>query len=213
MYRPTCFQWGFYDPQMSGSIDGTDLEPHDRAINRAYQSKYKCSHNSSSLFIGNIPPLCNENDLAQIFPNAIRINLIRDIVTCESKGYAFLDGHIDRNKIYKFNQHILFIEDVASNKLFGWKPRRCEGGLGGKKQSGQLRFEGSHGQTKIHIDQVKGLESSIFIELEVILQDNQTAEQGQLIAKDLCQQIGIQENNLIKSAYIDLLLEKNSTMN
>ncbi|CAF5188901.1 unnamed protein product, partial [Rotaria sp. Silwood1] len=74
-------------------------------------------------------------------------------------------------------------------------------------------FLTGHGQTKIHIDQVKGLESSIFIELEVILQDNQTAEQGQLIAKDLCQQIGIQENNLIKSAYIDLLLEKNSTMN
>ncbi|CAF3996548.1 unnamed protein product, partial [Rotaria sp. Silwood1] len=70
-----------------------------------------------------------------------------------------------------------------------------------------------HGQTRIHIDQVKGFESSIFIELEVILQDNQTPEQGQLIAKDLCQRIGIQEKNHIKSADIDLLLEKNSTLN
>ncbi|CAF4986670.1 unnamed protein product [Rotaria sp. Silwood1] len=139
---------------------------------------------------------------------------------------------------------------LLQKKLFGWKPRRCGGGLGGKKQSGQLRFGGSqrpfkkpfhineqvkqrwkylekqkdqykknlrssscHGQTRIHIDQVKGFESSIFIELEVILQDNQTSEQGQLIAKDLCQRIGIQEKNHIKSADIDLLLEKNSTLN
>ena len=143
MYRSTCFQWGFYDPQMSGSIDGTDLLPHDRAITRAYQSKYKPPHRSSSLFIGHIPPSCTEKDLAQIFPDAIRINLIRDIVTRESKGYAFVDGPIDRKKEYKFNGHLLFIEDVASKKLFGWKPRRCGGGLGGKKESGQLRFGGT----------------------------------------------------------------------
>ncbi|CAF4750391.1 unnamed protein product, partial [Rotaria sp. Silwood2] len=174
---------------------------------------------------------------AEIFPNAIRINLIRDIITRESKGYAFLDGYIDRKKEYKFHGHLLLIEDVASKKVFGWKPRRFGGGLGGNKQSGQLRFGGKkifdvlllslggirgqvdkhrtlflidHGQTRIHIDQVKGFQSSIFIEIEVILQDDQTPEQGQLIAKDLCQKIGIQEKNLIKSAYIDLLLEKNS---
>ncbi|CAF3004260.1 unnamed protein product [Rotaria socialis] len=247
MYRSTCFQWEFYDPQMSGSIDGTDLIPHDRAIDRAYQSNYKRPRCSSSFFIGHIPPSCAEHDLAQIFPNATRINLIRDIVTCEPRGYAFLDGNIDRDKEYKFNGHLLFIEDTASKNIFGWKPRRCGGGLGGKKQSGQLRFGGSqrpfkkpfhvteqdvlslslggirgqvdkhrtlfltgHGQTRIHIDQVKGFESTIFIELEVILRDDQTPEHGQLIAKELCEKIGIQEENHIKCAYIDLLLKKDS---
>ena len=145
MSRSTCFQWGFYDPQMSGSIDGTDMTPHDRAIARAYQSTYKPPHPSvsSSVFVGHIPPSCAEDDLAQLFPTATRINLIRDVVTRESKGYAFLDGPIDRKKQYHFNGHLLLIEDVASKKLVGWKPRRCGGGLGGRKESGQLRFGGS----------------------------------------------------------------------
>ncbi|CAF0979518.1 unnamed protein product [Adineta ricciae] len=144
MYRSTCFQWGFYDPQMSGSIDGTDLVPHDRALVRAYQSKYKRPHRSpSTLFIGHIPPTCTEDDLAKIFPTASRIELIRDIVTRESKGYAFLDGKVDRKKEYQFNGHLLLVEDVASKKLVGWKPRRCGGGFGGRKESGQLRFGGS----------------------------------------------------------------------
>lgn len=71
-------------------------------------------------------------------------------------------------------------------------------------------FLTGNGQTRIHIDQVKGFESSIFVELEVILHDDQTPEEGQLIAKNLCDKIGIQEKNLIKCAYIDLLLSKDS---
>ena len=55
----------------------------------------------------------------------------------------FIDGQIERTKTYQFNEHLLFIEDVASKKLVGWKPRRYGAGLGGKKQSGQLRFGGT----------------------------------------------------------------------
>jgi U11/U12 small nuclear ribonucleoprotein SNRNP35 len=143
MFRSTCFQWGFYDPQMSGSIDGTDLIPHDRALTRAYQTNYKPPNHCSSFFIGHLPPICTENDLEKLFPHATHIELIRDIVTRESKCYAFIDGNIDRKKEYRFNGHLLLIEDVASKKLIGWKPRRCGGGLGGKKESGQLRFGGS----------------------------------------------------------------------
>jgi len=143
MYHSTCFQWGFYDPQMSGSIDGTDLIPHDRALIRAYRTNYKPPRHRSSFFIGHLPPSCTENDLAELFPRATRIDLIRDIVTRESKCYAFIDGDIDRKKEYRFNGHLLLIEDVASRSVVGWKPRRCGGGLGGKKESGQLRFGGS----------------------------------------------------------------------
>ncbi len=143
MYHSTCFQWGFYDPQMSGSIDGTDLIPHDRALIRAYRTNYKPPHRCSSFFIGHLPPSCTENDLSKLFPRATRIDLIRDIVTRESKCYAFADGDIDRKKEYRFNGHLLLIEDVASKNVVGWKPRRCGGGLGGKKESGQLRFGGS----------------------------------------------------------------------
>ena len=128
---------------MSASIDGTDVVAHDRAVMRAYRSKYTPPTRSSSFFVGDIPPTCTELDLGHLFPLATHIDLIRDLVTRESKGYAFIDGDIDRTKDYRFNEHLLFIEDVASRKLRGWKPRRCGGGLGGRKESGQLRFGGS----------------------------------------------------------------------
>ncbi|CAF1264860.1 unnamed protein product [Adineta steineri] len=84
------------------------------------------------------------------------------------------------------------------------------GGIRGQINKTRTLFLTKHGQTRIHIDQVKGLEPTLFIELEVVLQDNQTIEQGQEIAKDLCEKIGIEEKNHIKCAYIDLLLEQNS---
>ena len=158
MFHSTCFQWGFYDPQMSGSIDGTDLFPHDRALTRAYRTNYKPPHHPSKYFIGQLPPSCTEADLEKLFPHAKNIQLIRDIVTRESKGYAFADGEIDRKKEYQFNGHVLLIEHCAARKLIGWKPRRCGGGLGGRKQSGQLRFGGSQRPFKkpFHInDQIK----------------------------------------------------------
>jgi adenylate cyclase class IV len=84
------------------------------------------------------------------------------------------------------------------------------GGIRGQLDKHRTLFITGHGQTRIHIDQVKGLEPMVFIELEVCLRDDQTAEQGQLIAKDLCEKIGIQEKDHIKCSYIDLLLEKDS---
>ena len=83
------------------------------------------------------------------------------------------------------------------------------GGIRGEVEKERLVFFTGQGQTRIHLDQVKGLSSSIYIEFEVILRDDQTIEQGQNIAKDLCQRIGIEEKNHIKGAYMDLLLQQN----
>lgn len=84
------------------------------------------------------------------------------------------------------------------------------GGIRGQVDKQRTLFLTGQGQTRIHIDQVKGLEPDIFIELEVVLRDDQTPEQGQIIAKDLCQRIGIEEKNHIKCAYMDLLLQNNA---
>ena len=59
------------------------------------------------------------------------------------------------------------------------------------------------GPTRIHLDQVEGLGS--FMELEVVLEDDQSPAEGQAIAADLMAQLGIQDQHLVEGAYIDLL--------
>ena len=59
------------------------------------------------------------------------------------------------------------------------------------------------GQTRVHCDTVEGLGD--FAELEVVLEDNQSVEDGQLIADDLMEKLGIEKTKLIKCAYMDLL--------
>jgi predicted adenylyl cyclase CyaB len=59
------------------------------------------------------------------------------------------------------------------------------------------------GQTRIHLDQVAGLGE--FVELEVVLRADQTAEAGAAIARDLMGRLGIAESQLVEQAYVDLL--------
>jgi adenylate cyclase class IV len=82
------------------------------------------------------------------------------------------------------------------------------GGTRGEVNKHRTLFLTGQGQTRIHIDQVQGLEPDLFIELEVVLRDDQTPDQGKMIAKDLCEKIGIKEENHIKYAYMDLLLQR-----
>ena len=67
----------------------------------------------------------------------------------------------------------------------------------------KVRYLYMVGQTRIHLDDVKGL--GVFMELEVVLKPEQTDAEGKSIAKNLMQQLGIEEQDLINFAYIDLL--------
>lgn len=59
------------------------------------------------------------------------------------------------------------------------------------------------GQTRIHLDEVQGLGQ--FVELEVVLKPGQTDVEGQAIAEALMRKLGIKDQDLIASAYVDLL--------
>jgi predicted adenylyl cyclase CyaB len=59
------------------------------------------------------------------------------------------------------------------------------------------------GQTRIHLDVVEGL--GTFLELEVVLQPGQTDAEGQQIAHQLMDKLGIKEADLIDAAYMDLV--------
>jgi predicted adenylyl cyclase CyaB len=62
------------------------------------------------------------------------------------------------------------------------------------------------GNTRVHLDEVDGLGS--FVELEVVLNEGQTSEEGRSIAEEIMKQLGICETDLVKEAYIDLLERK-----
>ena len=59
------------------------------------------------------------------------------------------------------------------------------------------------GQTRIHLDRVDGLGD--FIELEVVLRDEQGAADGVAIADALMHELGLAQAERIAGAYVDLL--------
>ncbi|XP_015599660.1 uncharacterized protein LOC107269845 [Cephus cinctus] len=64
------------------------------------------------------------------------------------------------------------------------------------------------GQTRVHVDRVDGLGD--FMELEVVLRDNQNVSEGEEIANDLMKKLDVKKENLISGAYLDLLIRKKS---
>ena len=62
------------------------------------------------------------------------------------------------------------------------------------------------GKTRVHLDRVEGL--GHFLELEVVLSDDETVESGILVARKLMAEFGIEPAQLIEGAYIDLLADQ-----
>jgi adenylate cyclase class IV len=74
-------------------------------------------------------------------------------------------------------------------------------GIGGRviKQRTLLRV----GRTRVHLDRVEGLGD--FLELEVVLRDGESADDGVAVAHDLLRRLRIDPGRLVPGAYVDLL--------
>ncbi|KAG7187969.1 hypothetical protein KM043_013926 [Ampulex compressa] len=147
-----------YDPLKAGSIDGTDLEPHDRAISRAISARYRSPHGLRSkpertLFVARFGPGITKHDLKEFFSRHVQVlsaKVVVDVVTGVSQGYGFVElrseeeAHrmLRRSVDMTLKGHRIFMDLECGRMLAGWKPRRLGGGFGGKKESGQLRFGG-----------------------------------------------------------------------
>jgi predicted adenylyl cyclase CyaB len=59
------------------------------------------------------------------------------------------------------------------------------------------------GQTRVHLDDVEGLGQ--FMELEVVMREEQSDAEGQAIAEGLMASLGVESGDLIEGAYMDLL--------
>lgn len=147
-----------YDPIKIGSIDGTDIEPHDKGIERAIYAEYRPNRHTKgrpqcTIFVSRLSLKTTKDSFKEFFSRFGKINrfrVVRDIVTGYPKGYAFIE-YADESgaeeayrKAYKMvlDGNELFIDFECERLLKGWKPRRVGGGFGGKKESGQLRFGG-----------------------------------------------------------------------
>ncbi|XP_014351397.1 uncharacterized protein LOC106705860 [Latimeria chalumnae] len=64
------------------------------------------------------------------------------------------------------------------------------------------------GQTRVHVDKVEGLGN--FLELEVVLEEGQSPEEGESIAQGLMGQLGVKQEDLLTGAYMDLILANQS---
>ncbi|XP_012219150.1 U11/U12 small nuclear ribonucleoprotein 35 kDa protein-like [Linepithema humile] len=147
-----------YDPLKAGSIDGTDTEPHDKAVSRAIQMHYEPPHNLEStpertLFVARFGPRVTKQDLKEFFSkygNVSSVKVIVDVVTGLSQGYGFVEmrSEDDARRVLRrttdatLKGYNIFIDYECGRSMKGWKPRRLGGGFGGKKESGQLRFGG-----------------------------------------------------------------------
>uniref|UniRef100_A0A7C9E3A3 RRM domain-containing protein n=1 Tax=Opuntia streptacantha TaxID=393608 RepID=A0A7C9E3A3_OPUST len=158
------FYAGAYHPIQAGSIDGTDILPHDNAIYRAHLCSSAGLYDPfgdpkvigdpyCTLFVGRLSRFTTEDTLRKAMSKYGRVKnlrLVRDIVTGASRGYAFVEFETEREMRRAYEDaHHSFIDDseiiVDYNRqqlMPGWIPRRLGGGLGGKKESGQLRFGG-----------------------------------------------------------------------
>lgn len=59
------------------------------------------------------------------------------------------------------------------------------------------------GRTRIHLDRVEGLGD--FLELEVMLEDDEAVEVGEREAYEIMAKLGVSRSQLIEGAYVDLL--------
>lgn len=62
------------------------------------------------------------------------------------------------------------------------------------------------GRTRIHLDRVQGL--GHFLELEVVLEEDEPLEAGMQEANDIMAQLGVEPSRLIEGAYLDLLFRQ-----
>ena len=78
-------------------------------------------------------------------------------------------------------------------------------GQAGRVKKRRLLF--ISGRTRIHLDKVEGLGE--FVELEVMLDETESSEDGVHEAHRIMSMLGIGEKDLIEGAYVDLLSSQN----
>ena len=134
---------------------------HDHALLRALESPFRAQPQSSevsrTVFVGRLASDTSEEHLQRHFAacgSVVSLHLVRHLVTGESRRYAFVEfshRYQARRAFVGFMQELnrswlqgkrILVDWERGRAQEGWKPRRVGGGLGGFRNSGQIRFGG-----------------------------------------------------------------------
>ncbi|OIT22765.1 u11u12 small nuclear ribonucleoprotein 35 kda protein [Nicotiana attenuata] len=110
-----------WHPIQAGSIDGTDILPHDNAIYRAllcsnaglydpFGDPKAIGDPYCTLFVGHLSHFTTEHNLCQEmnkYGRVKNVRIVRHIVTGASRGYAFVEFESDREmrRAYKLQKN------------------------------------------------------------------------------------------------------------
>jgi predicted adenylyl cyclase CyaB len=113
------------------------------------------------------------------------------------RGYLIYYERPDRDGPKRSDYHLAETHDPENLK------RALSLALGVRGVVKKIRYLYLAGQTPIHLDEVEGL--GHFMELEVVMQEGQSDQEGQAIAEDLMRKLGIRKDALLEGAYMDLI--------
>lgn len=111
------------------------------------------SNKKRTLFLSKLVSTITEEQLIEkfsVYGKIKSLKIIKDLITGEHKGYAFLEFKHYEDALYVYkkfrrnnhkNPNEIQVDFERARNQKGWKPRRIGGGVGGSKRSGQLRFE------------------------------------------------------------------------
>uniref|UniRef100_A0A8C2EV20 Si:ch211-156b7.4 n=1 Tax=Cyprinus carpio TaxID=7962 RepID=A0A8C2EV20_CYPCA len=151
-------------------------------------------------------------------PSNVEIKaVLRDLpyLTQRAKELSGSDGTVIRQQdtFFKIPAGRLKLRDFQDGTNYSITPTNDPQGLvkvltDALGQVGQVKKERRLymvGQTRVHVDCVEGLGD--FMELEVVMKEQQSREEGAAIANQLMLDLGVKEEDLIDGAYMDLLLK------
>ena len=118
-------------------------------------------------------------------------------ILSENKGQLIYYTRSDQEGPKRSDYHISLTSDPENLK------RVLELAYGIRGVVRKTRYLYLVGQTRVHLDDVEGLGQ--FMELEVVMGPGQSDAQGQAIAEGLMAALGVEANDLLEGAYMDLL--------
>jgi predicted adenylyl cyclase CyaB len=118
-------------------------------------------------------------------------------VLSENKGQLIYYARPDQGGPKRSDYHISLTSDPENLQ------RVLELAYGIRGVVKKTRYLYLVGQTRVHLDHVEGLGQ--FMELEVVMREGQSDLEGQAIAQGLMAALGVEANDLLEGAYMDLL--------